>query len=225
MSKCEIIVLRCLDLQKKSSNQAKVAEDGKIVKRKKGTETSCPYYKQTAVEELRNYALTEILDIEDLVTGGKELKACPYYASRKAAEDAEIVLIPYNTLLHKATREANGIQLKHNVIIIDEAHNLLEALAQMYSHELAYNQVYHSLLQLKAYKHKFNTRFSAKTLLLLNQMIYVVSQLYQILGKIFFHINKLHIKKKKQFIYICTHYDIQLTKPHNFYLYANFNCY
>lgn len=47
-------------------------------------------------------------DIEDLVKTAKIIKGCPYYASRKAAEGAEVVLIPYNTILHKPTREANG---------------------------------------------------------------------------------------------------------------------
>lgn len=51
-------------------------------------------------------------DVEDLVSTSKEISACPYYASRKAAEDAQVVLVPYNTLLHKATREANGNYLR-----------------------------------------------------------------------------------------------------------------
>lgn len=59
-------------------------------------------------------ALTNIQDVEELVSIGKQLNACPYYAARKAAEDANIVLVPYNTLLHKATREANG---KYNINI------------------------------------------------------------------------------------------------------------
>lgn len=52
--------------------------------------------------------LLQVRDIEDLVKTSKIVKACPYYASRKAAEDAEVILVPYNTILHKPTREANG---------------------------------------------------------------------------------------------------------------------
>lgn len=167
----------------KINSQAKVDAGGKTVKKQRGTTCSCPYYKQSAIEDLRNAALIQILDVEDLVTAGKELNACPYYASRKAAEDAEVILIPYNTLLHKATREANGIKLKNNVVIIDEAHNLLEALAQMHNVEIGYPHLYHSLNQLKSYKNKFNTRLSAKNLLLINQLIFVLSQLLLLLGK------------------------------------------
>ncbi|KAJ8975064.1 hypothetical protein NQ317_005781 [Molorchus minor] len=174
---------RCLDLQKKSQSLIKSDEDRKVTKKRKNTSCSCPYYKQTAIDELRDWALVEVQDVEDLVTSGKEIKACPYYASRKAAEDAEVVLIPYNTLLHKATREANGIQLKNNIVIIDEAHNLLESLAQMYSSDLSFNQLYHALHQVKCYKNKYSTRFSAPNLLSINQLIFVINKLLQVLEK------------------------------------------
>lgn len=95
-------------MQKNKSASCKTDTDGKVVKRKKGTSGSCPFYKQQNIESLRDLALTEIQDVEDIIKNGKALIACPYYASRKAAEDAQIVLVPYNTLLHKATREANG---------------------------------------------------------------------------------------------------------------------
>ena len=41
----------------------------------------------------------------------------------------EMIVLPYNTLLHAATRKAIGINLKNSVVIIDEAHNLLGMLA------------------------------------------------------------------------------------------------
>ena len=56
------------------------------------------------------------------------MNACPYYASRKAVEDSQVVVIPYNTLLHSSTREACKIQLENSVVIIDEAHNVLETI-------------------------------------------------------------------------------------------------
>lgn len=91
--------------------------------------------------------------------------------------------MPYNTLLHKSTREASGIKLKNNVVIIDEAHNLLEALAQMHGSELNYPQLYYSLHSLKCYKCRYNTMFSATTLRILNQLIFVIQKLLQLLGK------------------------------------------
>ena len=53
----------------------------------------------------------------------------------------QIVALPYNTLLHKSTRQASGIQLKDNIVVIDEAHNLLETINNIHSMELTGAQV------------------------------------------------------------------------------------
>lgn len=173
---------KCLDMQKNKTAK-KVDENGKTLKKRKTESCSCPYFKQQSIEYLSEIVLTNVLDIEDLIGAGNELQACPYYASRKACEDAEIILLPYNTLLHKATREANGINLKNNVLIIDEAHNLLESLAQMYNTELNYNQIFFALSQMQGYKKRFDTRFSAQNLLMINQLIFVINKLKQYLDK------------------------------------------
>ncbi|XP_025835047.1 putative ATP-dependent RNA helicase DDX11-like protein 8 isoform X3 [Agrilus planipennis] len=103
---------RCLDMQKKEKKSAKIVDaDGKAIKRRKTESCSCPFYKQMAIDDLKDQALLEICDVEDLVGLGEQIQGCPYYASRKASEDAEVVLVPYNTLLHKATREANAKNL------------------------------------------------------------------------------------------------------------------
>ena len=80
--------------------------------------------------------MLEVHDIEEIVAKGRELKACPYYANRKAIEDAQVVVVPYNTLLHQSTREACQISLENAVVIIDEAHNLLETIASIHSGEI-----------------------------------------------------------------------------------------
>jgi Rad3-related DNA helicase len=49
---------------------------------------------------------------------------------------SQLVVLPYNTLLHGPTREAVGVKLKGNVVIIDEAHNLLDTIASVYSVEI-----------------------------------------------------------------------------------------
>lgn len=53
----------------------------------------------------------------------------------------QIIVVPYNTLLHKSTRKASGLKLKGNIVIIDEAHNLLESIGQMHSCEINGQQV------------------------------------------------------------------------------------
>lgn len=76
-----------------------------------------------------------------------------------------------------------GIVLKNNVVIIDEAHNLLEAVVQMYSAEVSYKELFCSYEQLNSYKNKFNTRFSFQTLLNLNKLISIIKKLFMYLGK------------------------------------------
>ena len=49
--------------------------------------------------------------------------------------------LPYAMLLHKNTRESLGISLKGNIVIVDEAHNLVEAINEIYSTQLTLAQV------------------------------------------------------------------------------------
>lgn len=59
-------------------------------------------------------------------------------------------MLPYNTLLHTPTREAVGIKLKDNIVIIDEAHNLMDTISSIYSVQITlihvnyivYNTIY-----------------------------------------------------------------------------------
>nr|XP_012300984.1 Fanconi anemia group J protein isoform X5 [Aotus nancymaae] len=44
-------------------------------------------------------------DIEELVSLGKKLRACPYYTARELIQDADIIFCPYNYLLDAQIRE------------------------------------------------------------------------------------------------------------------------
>jgi hypothetical protein len=43
--------------------------------------------------------MLQVHDIEDLASEGRRLSACPYFASREFAQDAEIVFCPYSYLV------------------------------------------------------------------------------------------------------------------------------
>ena len=53
----------------------------------------------------------------------------------------KVVIVPYNTLLHKPTRDSLGIRLKNSVVIVDEAHNLLDTIAHIHSSEVRGDQL------------------------------------------------------------------------------------
>lgn len=76
-----------------------------------------------------------------------------------------------------------GIKLKNNVVIIDEAHNLLEALAQMHSTSVTQAQLHHAHIQLQNYKQRYSTRFSSKNLLCINQITFIVKKLLDLLSE------------------------------------------
>ena len=54
------------------------------------------------------------------------------YLFRAAVPLCQIVVVPYNTLLHAATRRAIGLSLKNSLVIVDEAHNLLETITNIH---------------------------------------------------------------------------------------------
>ena len=96
---------RCLEMQQKSSKATNDDEDDagdkavKLQRKKKKTGSGrCPFHKQSTIENLRDQALLKVLDIEELVSHGKRLNACPYYASRHATNDAQIIGIVFHCM-------------------------------------------------------------------------------------------------------------------------------
>lgn len=83
-------------MQKSKTMTTKTDENGQSMKKIKTKScTACPYYNQGNINKLKERMLVDIMDMEDLVKCGKELKACPYYACRIALDDAEVRLIVY----------------------------------------------------------------------------------------------------------------------------------
>ncbi|KAJ2940175.1 hypothetical protein O0L34_g11739 [Tuta absoluta] len=89
---------------------------------KKKSETNCKFYDN--VKALSHSVLPPAFDLEDLVTKGQEILACPYYAARNMAQEAQIVFCPYNYLIEPGIRNSMNISLEDNIVIIDEAHNI-----------------------------------------------------------------------------------------------------
>ena len=67
------------------------------------------------LEDFRDHALSQVHSIDDLEDLGREMKVCPYYGSRKAIKQAQLVTLPYNLLLQKQARESFGIDLEKSV--------------------------------------------------------------------------------------------------------------
>ena len=51
--------------------------------------------------------------------------------SRELKNEADIVFLPYNYLLDPKSRKAHGVELNNNIVIFDEAHNLVSLKKRM----------------------------------------------------------------------------------------------
>ncbi|RKF54277.1 ATP-dependent DNA helicase CHL1 [Erysiphe neolycopersici] len=138
---------------------------------------------QPLVHSFRDHALASIQDIEDMNALGKEIGICPYYASRAAIRPAEIVTLPYPLLLQKSARDALGISLKGHVVIIDEAHNLMDAISNTYSVQISLKQLKTAREQLGVYLQKFRNRLKGKNRVYVAQVVRVIDSISGYLEK------------------------------------------
>ncbi|XP_032934090.1 Fanconi anemia group J protein isoform X2 [Catharus ustulatus] len=104
---------------------------------------SCSYYH--GVHKLcEHHALQpapRAWDIEDLVSLGRKLRACPYFAARELMVGADIVFCPYNYLLDPQIRDSMDINLKDQVVILDEAHNIEDCARESVSYGVTESQL------------------------------------------------------------------------------------
>ncbi|KAK6952588.1 hypothetical protein Daesc_004878 [Daldinia eschscholtzii] len=127
--------------------------------------------------KFRDSALATLPDIEDLFELGKKLHVCPYYASRTAVPGAEIITLPYPLLLQKTARDALGIKLEGNVVIIDEAHNIMDAVANVYASEISLNELKRARQMLGVYVKKFGKKLKGENRVMVAQVAKVVDGL------------------------------------------------
>ncbi|KAL7410162.1 helicase C-terminal domain-containing protein [Mrakia frigida] len=127
--------------------------------------------------------LATVQDIEDLVVLGKEMHVCPYYGTRSVIPQAEIVTLPYNLVLQKSAREALGIDLTGQVLVIDEAHNLIDTILSIHSQTLTLPSLLLAQTQLKTYLLRFKSRLKGTNALYLKQMLLILNGLIDLCTK------------------------------------------
>ncbi|KZP31421.1 DNA repair helicase [Athelia psychrophila] len=126
---------------------------------------------------LRDQILASPKDIEELATAGRLSGTCPYFGSRRAIPQAQLVTLPYNLLLSKTAREALGIDLTNQIVIVDEAHNLISTLLSLSTVRLSLQTLETSLAQVSIYLTKFRTRLTAKHALHLKRLVQFLAHL------------------------------------------------
>ncbi|BGP24533.1 CHL1 helicase [Rhodotorula toruloides] len=161
------------DVRKKSGGSNDAMGDLCVELQKSGKER-CPYLppldEPSKLNDFRDKALASVHDIEDIEDLGRKTHTCPYYGSRKAVRTAEVVTLPYNMLMQKTAREALGISLQDHVVIIDEAHNLIDSILSLHSVSISTRQLLAIRQALLTYIQKFRSRFTGLNASYLKQL-------------------------------------------------------
>ncbi|MCI4379479.1 hypothetical protein PGIGA_G00228850 [Pangasianodon gigas] len=177
----QLINDRCMELQKnKHDKQNKVDSEPK--RRRGAVKATCAFSGYEKMMTMRDEVLVSVRDIEQLVQHGRDTHTCPYYSTRLAIPAAQVVVLPYQSLLHAATRKASGIKLKDQIVIIDEAHNLTDTITALHSAEVNGAQLCRAHSQLSQYCDRYRSRLKAKNLMYIKQILFVLEGLVRTLG-------------------------------------------
>jgi len=81
------------------------------------------------------------------------------------------VTLPYPLLLQRSAREALGLSLKGHVVIIDEAHNLMDTISNIHSISISQSQLKRCRAQLSIYLQKFRNKLKGKNRVYIAQLV------------------------------------------------------
>ncbi|VDN90419.1 unnamed protein product [Brugia pahangi] len=160
LQKTNLMTERCNELRdNKASEKRQKDDDDKYVA--KACKRSCPFARSDAIEDLCDQILaSKLSSTPQLIDYSKKISACPYFASRKSVAYSQLVLLPYQILFQEEARRAWGIELKGNVIVIDEAHNLLETITNSHFVTLHAKDLKSVLSTLDVYLNRFQSRLT-----------------------------------------------------------------
>ncbi len=190
----------CLDLQQQKGSKSKTttldqrvgstrttkSKDGSTLKgvKIKTKGKGCPWLSsQERQKAFRDLTLSEVQDIEELAQLGRDICACPYYGVRKAVEIAQLIVMPYAVLLQESSRQSMGVELKGRVVIVDEAHNLIEAINAIKSVVVSERIVSLALFQLSRYELRYRQRLTGSNLFYITAILRVLRKLQALLSE------------------------------------------
>ncbi|KAJ2809540.1 ATP-dependent DNA helicase chl1 [Coemansia guatemalensis] len=146
---------RCLEMQQSSKKQR------------------CPHLPalMTPMFGFKDRVAEKIMDIEELAIEGRRLSVCAYYGARESIRGAHVVALPYNMLLSQSSRESMGISLANSVVIVDEAHNLVDTILATHSVTLDWQTVRELLEMVQLYFKKYWRRLNGSNTVYIRQTI------------------------------------------------------
>ena len=141
----------------------------------------CPYNDPDLTSIITQNILTRPLDIEDLSEMSQRMQICGYYGARSAQSEADILVTPYQTILSETTRNSVGISLYNKIVVFDEAHNIMETVASMFTVTQTFASFYQSHSQIMAYLKKYELRMGAKNAKCLRELAQICADFVKFL--------------------------------------------
>lgn len=91
-----------------------------------------------------------------------------------------MVLLPYSVLLHQDTRESLGIKIDGQSVILDEAHNVVSTINELYSPSIDISDIESIKNNVDLYINKYRTKINVVNLLSIKELtILLLSYLSQ----------------------------------------------
>ena len=82
-------------------------------------------------------------------------------------------------LLQRSARDALGLSIKGHVVVIDEAHNLMDTISSVHSSSISLTQLKRSRVSLGTYLQKFRKRLKGKNRVYIAQVVRLIDSLVQ----------------------------------------------
>ena len=152
-------------------------------------ETRCKYKKFLYEDDFNpNFICeemkTNIKDIEDLLKFGEEFNYCPYYITHLISAQSQFIVSPYNNILNKRIKNNININLRNNIIVFDEAHNIIENILQNANSDINNKELISLFIGFYLYYNKYKSKLNPANNLCLRQIITIIKIFLDFVKKI-----------------------------------------
>ncbi|CAG9473476.1 unnamed protein product [Plasmodium vivax] len=114
----------------------------------------------------KNLTISQVKDI----CVSDQIEVCPYYLSRENIKSADIVLLPYVCILNEHVRKGLKISIKNNIVIFDEAQNIIDSINDSNSVAIHYGDILFCKLILEQYSKRFQEVLTNSNLVSIKQV-------------------------------------------------------
>ncbi|CCE82219.1 Piso0_001932 [Millerozyma farinosa CBS 7064] len=142
-----------------------------------------PKHGSMSKKKFSDLSFTKIHDIEDLGSLGTGLRVCPYYSVRNGLKSAEVIASPYQILLQKSARETLNVDVEDAIIVIDEAHNLIDTIISLYSVSINLLEIEMIIKGIRYYLRKFMKKLNSGNRINLMKLLKLCQSIQNFINK------------------------------------------